>query len=269
MTAPWITEADPQLPRLEEMLTAFYNDSTNKYPAFEADSRHDCYWSIVKESVQHKMATPAPAPANVRVLEFGAGRTQFGAFLKELRSCVTFVTQDITHCNTKHLQTVSDRIYIGDIADMKGEFDIIFSTFVWEHVTKPKQTLEALLALLAPSGSLFLFCPCYDVPGYVPPSLRHFGTFYGLWLSGRIFVNRLASLITGRPGFLVVANPAVFHGPWFRDSDAVHLVSRYDLYTYLRNRRVTLIDRWPRRENAKYTVLERFLKLCIEIRKDI
>ena len=151
---------------------------------------------------------------------------------------------------------------------MTGQFDIIFSTFVWEHIAEPQATLDYLLERLAPGGSLFLFSPRYDVPGYVPPALRHLPRFYSLWLSLWLQVTRLSTLLGGRAKFWIVTDPALFHvTPWFRDADAVHLVSRHDLTLYLKDKNVTIKDCWPALSGVKARLLERFLKLCVEIKK--
>lgn len=266
MEPAWTTEDDPAICQLRDRLHTFYNDADARYPAFESNAQQDCYWAVVKSALSDRLQA-TPQSAAIRVLEFGAGRTQFDSFLGDMRRSVHFTTQDVTAKNARHLEAVSDRVHIGDLATMAGQFDIIFSTFVWEHIPSPRTTLDLLLNMLAPGGSLFLFAPRYDVPGYVPPALRHTGTVRRLLLSLRLYISRLNAQLRNRYQFLIVPDPALFHGPWFRDSDAVHLVSRHDLTSYLSSRDLSLRDCWPRRGSMKSTVLERFLKLCVEVRK--
>jgi len=40
--------------------------------------------------------------------------------------------------------------------------------------------------------------------------------------------SRMMSRLDRKARFWVNCDPSVFHGPWFRDSDAVHIVSRLD-----------------------------------------
>ena len=265
----WTRETDPAVTCLRKRLDSFYQASDNNYQAFESISRQDEYWGRVVESIR-RLDVLKSLGRQCRVLEFGAGRTGFGPSLGILRSDVYYAVQDVTGQNRGHLSDVADRVYLGDVSAINESFDVIFSTFVWEHVTNPKATLETLLQRLEPGGSIFLFCPRYDWPGYVPPALRHLSRWKGLWLSLWLQLSRLPSWLraSGGGSFWIVKEPAVFHVPaWFRDSDAVHLVSRGDLRAYLRGRGLTIRDCWPDKGSLRANLLERLLKLCVEIRK--
>ena len=266
----WIRETDPETLTLRTRLDAFYSSSNNNYQAFESTSKQYDYWNKVIERVNELLSRGDLREC--RVLEFGAGRSGFFEALGTLRHDVHYVVQDVTERNRDHLDQVADRVFIGDISAVNDEpFDIIFSTFVYEHVTNPKATLEILLQMLAPGGSLFIFCPRYDWPGYVPPALRHLARWRGLWLSILLQLTKLPNsfrFVHGQGMFWIVNEPAVFHtSTWFRDSDAVHLVSRGDLRAYLKRRNLKIEDCWPDKGSTKANVLERLLKLCVEIRK--
>jgi 2-polyprenyl-3-methyl-5-hydroxy-6-metoxy-1,4-benzoquinol methylase len=127
------------------------------------------YW----EQIRLTIAKHIENKGMCRVLEFGAGCTGFGNFINELRKQVIFDVQDITPLNKKYLETSANNVYIGDIEKIKDKYDIIFSTFVWEHICTPNKTLNHLLSLLQVSGSLFIASPRYDLPFYLSPSCNH------------------------------------------------------------------------------------------------
>ena len=102
-----------------------------------------------------------------------------------------------------------------------------------EHVTDPAQHLDVLWSLVSATpgaeGSLFLFSPRYDLPGYLCPSARHLPAWVRLRFLLAASLWRLASLITRQPQFLIQTDLAAFHRPFYLDSDAVHWVSLIDL----------------------------------------
>lgn len=261
----WTTEDDPRVAGLRQRLGEFYNDAAVKYPFTRSLNKY-AEWNIVKAAIERQLAERGQSQP-VQLLEFGAGRTLLGAHLGPLRSSTTFTVQDITPLNEGHLREQADNVYIGPLETMPGSYNVIFSTYVWEHIAAPRRTLDLLLDRLAPGGSLLLFCPRYEMLGYVPPALRHHGRLGGLAISLRLVLSRLAARISGKAQFLVVPDPALFHGPWYRDADAVHLVSRQDLKLHLGHRGVTVRDCWPRQPSLKLAVLQRCLRLCVELRK--
>ena len=264
----WTSESDPGISVLRRRLDDFYSDNDNEYQAFESTSQQHPYWNTVVEQIS-KLQKTLPAGAKLKVLEFGAGRSGFVHALGSLRPTVNLTLQDVTAVNQDHLRAHGDEVQICDLADLTGEFDVIFSTFVWEHVSHPRKVLETLLDHLAAGGSLFLFSPRYDVPGYVPPALRHHGRLHGIWLSICLQLSRLGTRLGMKNGdFWIVTNPSLFSVPkWFRDSDAIHLVSLYDLKAYLRGR-ATVTVCWPNMPRLMPHLLERLLKLCVQIRKN-
>ena len=171
------------------------------------------------------------------MLEVGAGRTGFAEFLNEvgLRPSVDFHAQDVTRFNEAWLNSQADSVYFGDVADagIPAGMDIVFSTYVLEHVTDPDQHLDALWSLVGvgpgKSGSIYVFCPRYDLPGYLCPSARHLSVKDRLGLLLTAAKSRLVTLITQRPQFLLQTDLAAFHRPFYLDADAVHWVSLFDL----------------------------------------
>lgn len=225
MPANITNESSPAVPDLRRRLDEFYA-KTAAYDDFNREvPSHRPEWVPVRNRMVELLDADKPCA----VLEFGCGRTGFGHFLGKDRARVTFDVQDITDRNRDCLDPQVDKLWVGDLRTVDKRYDIIFSTYVWEHVSEPRATLSHLLSLLNPGGSLFLFCPRYDAPGYVPPSARHYPLatkcIIGVWLAAA----RLGSILTGRPRFLIHTDPALFHLPWYRDSDAIHWPSWWDL----------------------------------------
>lgn len=223
------SEHDPRRGQLEHRLRGFYA-SCQGYDPESANSKPE-FWAPIRANIS-EIATRGQC----RVLEIGAGRTGFAGYLgEELRGRVFFAVQDVVDRNAAHLFAVADRVYIGEVTQISECYDIIFGTFMFEHLTRPQATLRHLLAILRPSGSLFLACPRYDFPFYISPSARHLSKACQLATGAWLMLQRLRVLCGGEPRFLIHLDPAVFHRQWFRDADAVHWVSLWDLKQLLRN----------------------------------
>lgn len=214
-------------------MNEFYSQTTT-YTAF--DSSHD------EENIQkpfHDLMLPSirkmlRSDRKLKILEYGAGRPTLPKNLGDLRSQVEYHAQDVTASNRGYLATTVDQHFIGDLSEVTGSYDVVFSTFVLEHVTTPRATLELVKKLVAPGGMHIIFCPRYDMPGYICPSLRHLPAIGRLWATTFLTASRLKARIDRRARFWVNCDPAVFHRPWYRDADAVHLVSRFDVETWHR-----------------------------------
>lgn len=209
---------------LRRKLDEFYS-TTSTYESFEAPSLKPDFWGPIVEDVRRHVAKGETC----RILEFGAGRTAFPSFLGDLRSKVRFHAQDVATQNREFLSACADEAIIADLSTISGPYDIAFSTFVWEHITNPRETLGHLFRLLVPGGRLYIACPRYDFPMYLSPSARHHsaGTRFSLGL--RLMLRRLRVALGGSPDFLIHVDPCVLHRPWFRDADAIHWASLFDL----------------------------------------
>jgi SAM-dependent methyltransferase len=93
--------------------------------------------------------------AGKRVLEIGCGRGYFVRLLTEEYGC------DATGIDvTSYSDWGTDSRFVqGDIADPPdlGEFDVVLSHAVWEHVTHPYAALVSQRKLLAPGGVAYLY----------------------------------------------------------------------------------------------------------------
>jgi 2-polyprenyl-3-methyl-5-hydroxy-6-metoxy-1,4-benzoquinol methylase len=226
---------------LKQKLDIFYG-TVSDYSAFETPSEQRSCW----EHVVKKIRTLAANGNKVRILEIGAGRSGFGQYLmgQGVRSKCIWTAQDVTMQNADWLKSSADKVIFGDIenADTESSYDIVFSTFVLEHVVNPPAHLARLASLVKPAkGALFIFCPRYDVPGYLVPSSRHLSALTRLQFMLSSSMSRIKTILLGQPAYLIQTDLAAFYQPFFTDSDAVHWVSLYDLQQFARQSGATFL----------------------------
>jgi len=219
---------------LKQKLDTFYGTVTD-YSAFETPSEQRSCWEHVVKKIRALTASGKKA----NVLEIGAGRSGFGQYLmgQGVRNNCIWTAQDVTTQNEDWLKSNADKVIFGDIesADTESSYDIIFSTFVLEHVVNPPVHLARLASLVKPvNGALFIFCPRYDMPGYLVPSSRHLSGITQLQFMLSSSLNRIKTMIIGEPAYLIQTDLAAFYQPFFTDADAVHWVSKYDLKQFAR-----------------------------------
>ncbi len=254
-----VNEAHPDASALRVALDRFYQNSP-AYGAFVAPSDQSNCWRFVVEKVEAVIARKG----SCRVLEIGAGRTGFRHFC--LAPELHFAAQDVTALNAEYLRTQADEVFVGDLQTVTGRYDVIFSTFVFEHITNPRATLERAWAMVTPGGALFVFCPRYDMPFYLPPSFDH-RSAATRWLTGLFLLGRRVRTWLGGPSaFLIVTDPSVFHREWARDRDAIHLVSLFDLRAFARGRGWLRRCRLPS-GSVKDWVVKNLLQVNVAIEK--
>ena len=215
----------PAVAQLETRLVEFYNTFTG-YDAFNAPPEYPVLWSEVLRLSRSGTARPC------RILEIGAGRSGFGRFLRTqgAREEIHLTSQDITTANLAHLRESSDEVITGNIDRLEGSWDLIFHSYVYEHLCRPREFNERLWSLLSPGGHLVIQCPRYDFPLYFPPCWDHLPLPAKLWQAFRLAASDVAAACgRGAARFTVFSDPAVFHLPFVRDRDAVHRVRKSDL----------------------------------------
>jgi SAM-dependent methyltransferase len=219
---------DSETSTLANRLRAFYTD-TRDYRAFQAPSNQTLLWSHLASELWKRLQ--AKPDRKLRVLEVGAGRSGLAGYLQTsgLRDDVELHAQDVTAQNAAWLEQHFDSVVIGPLEDVPGEFDFVISSYVFEHVTAPRAFLDSLWSKLAPGGVILMTCPRYDAPFYLPPSVDHLLAHKKLALACYVVWRRAVTLVTRRPAWLVLQDPAVFHLPFSIDRDAVHWVSWFDI----------------------------------------
>jgi 2-polyprenyl-3-methyl-5-hydroxy-6-metoxy-1,4-benzoquinol methylase len=254
-------------------LNQFY-DCVSGYGAFDVPSDQKHCWHHVEVELRNRIDVFPDKELTINVLEVGSGKSGFGDWLlqREIRRNVHWTAHDVTSRNSDFLHENADEIIFGDVSAIKelGEgFDIIISTYVMEHVTNPSQHLDHLYDLLSPGGSLFLFSPRYDIPGYLCPSARHLNWLSRFNLVCQMIRFRIVALFTRRPSFLIQTDLAAFYGPFFRDADAVHWVSLLDLILWAKGKRLS-IDKLRLGNpliGRKDWIVKRFLTCAIKMGK--
>jgi 2-polyprenyl-3-methyl-5-hydroxy-6-metoxy-1,4-benzoquinol methylase len=229
---------------LREQLDQFYSAAPD-YTAFQAPSDQRNCWEHVITCIRERLQNRSGR--KLRVLEVGAGRTGFGRYLAEnnLREAVEFHAHDVTRYNEEWLRGEADESFLGDIltARLPRGYDIVFSTYVFEHVTDPTAHLEKIWSLLSDEetgGDLFIFSPRYDLPGYLCPSARHLSASQEFKFALQAGWARVLALFLRKPQFLIQTDLAAFHGPFYLDADAVHWVSLRDLRIWAADHQASL-----------------------------
>ena len=131
-----------------------------------------------------------------RVLEIGAGRSGFGKFLRD----ASRAGRNPPHLTGHHdgqrgppARESSDEVITGNIDRLEGSWDLIFHSYVYEHLCRPREFNERLWSLLSPGGHLVIQCPRYDFPLYFPPCWDHLPLPAKLWQTLRLAANDLAA----------------------------------------------------------------------------
>lgn len=243
-------------------MDAFYAQ-TSDYSAFAAPVDHSDYFAAIEPLVAELIASRG----QIHVLELGAGKPTFPSCFARLRDRMVYHVQDVTPQNAEYLKSVADHVVIGDISQVQGTFDLIFSTFVFEHVATPCEFLEAVSQRLKPGGAHVVICPRYDMPGYIPPSLRHLPFVQRTATHAFLLASRILSCAYGEPRFWVNCDPAMFHTQWFRDSDAIHLVSQLDVVRWHRQNGFSVSRIAVRSSGFRQWLLKRCLTVAIICRK--
>ena len=248
---PYANFPSSEMSDLRAKLDRYYS-SSNEYKAFAEPSQQENCWNNMKTSILKKIKESSNKKINI--LEIGAGKSGFGNYLKTLgiRENINWIVQDVTCQNSSWLESNADVVYYSDISKINNtNIDIIFSTYVLEHVTDPIAHLNKIENLLNPEGIIYIFCPRYDIPGYLCPSSRHLNIIDKTFLLFDWAYARFISYVQSKPVFLIQTDLAVFYKPYFIDADAVHWVSLHDLKLWGRSKGF-LIERLKTANSKKF-----------------
>ena len=227
-----ITENQPdRIQRLEQRMFEYYNRNTD-YSPYVKESRCVELW----EQVLVEARRICDRQGKCRVLEIGSGRSGFGRYIsnewKRDRTQVHYTAQDVSPANKEWLKTQADDVIIDNPLSIQGQFDVIFHSFVLEHIAQPRTFLEHAFSLLSAGGSHVFSCPNFSLPFYGPPSIRHFNPMRRL----EFHMMNAKRLLFRQPKFPLIEEPAIFSLPFKRDRDAIHCVSPHDITSLFADR---------------------------------
>lgn len=133
------------------------------------------------------------------------------------------------------------------------EFDLVFSVFVLEHVSRPADFLNECKRILKPGGKLVILCPDFLGRGRMSSQRAGFsaGTTSQKLKRGKI-IDAIVTLFDNRiripfvcqyyrfkaakyPLFLINTLPVVFEDEFQPDVDAVYLTNKNEICDYLKN----------------------------------
>lgn len=221
---------DVRLRALEGYLADFYRGNAEYYG--EAQSEKDYIYGPLMREIQMIKSEGK----ETTVLEFGAGRSSFPQFMKRNRPDfpIRYIAHDIDESNADYYERLGQDFVVGGWSELEAAMDgsgldVIFCTYVYEHLTRPGEFIEKGLSLLSKNGVMIIVCPKYTLPGYIPPALRWLGSVRGQLITLLLLAKGCVRSVVGRSRFQICVEPAVLKLPYRRDYDAVHMVWPSDL----------------------------------------
>lgn len=247
---------------IKKNLFDFYNNEKDYLDFIETRDKSK-FWEPIYKEIKKKVSHKKPCS----ILEFGAGRSGFAYYIELPKAGIVYDIQDITTRNIGQYENYAIRnFYDVELSSITTKYDIIFSTFVWEHIFNPVDILNHLLNLLKPEGKLIICSPRYDLPFYLSPSANHYSPLNKFKIALRLLLERIKTLIGVSPGFIIHLDPAIFHRKWKRDYDAIHWVSFYDLYKYLDRAKYSMKKIKIKSNSLMSFFYNHFMLLFVEIR---
>jgi 2-polyprenyl-6-hydroxyphenyl methylase/3-demethylubiquinone-9 3-methyltransferase len=125
----------------------------------------DCAYDGAREFQARVL--PSLLKPGLRVLDVGGGKHPAISLETKRELGLHVVGLDISEDELLHAPPGAyDRIVVGDVAAVKipGEYDLIFSRAVLEHVADPTAALANLAGVLAAGGTMAHFMPCRNAP---------------------------------------------------------------------------------------------------------
>ena len=164
------------------------------WTSVEAEKSHQYLEPVVLKAIRRIDAERVDRRAPLRVFDAGCGN---GALLQRLQSCNYEVAGcDGSESGTRHAAVLCGpnarvlhmSVYDDMCSAFGGNWDVVVSTEVIEHLYSPRQFLRRVDAMLAPTGSIVLSTPYH---GYFKNlALAVTGTmdahFTALWDGGHI-----------------------------------------------------------------------------------
>lgn len=194
-------------------------------------------------------------PGPVRILEAGCGR-EWPLDLGAHRAVITGVDLNAESLRLRRdLHHDLDEAIVGDLFTVDlpvGQFDVVYSSYVLEHVPHPRRLLDRFASWVAPGGLIILRIPDRDsVWGF---AARHAPYQVQVWF--RRYAMGMAN--AGKPGFgpfPVVYDPAIARPAIHRfcDTNGLEVLAEYGTNHY-----VARLGRW----RPAVTTVTRMVAAC-------
>ncbi len=257
-------EAQDALIELNKRLAGFYNAQEAKSYFDRAESDNESW----DGKPYHEAIRSAMKPG-MEVLELGCGSGHAVSNIQDREVKYTGVdwSQGQVERNRQRYgeaaRFIDASLYEVPLPD--GTFDLVFSTYVLEHLVWPHRFLDEALRLTKPGGQLIILCPEFRHEHRIP-SLRYtsrvaplkdkirsghvIDTLLHAWRRYGSFPATIRKHYPRRRfPFLINLEPSCLEGPYYPDNDAVYFVDQDEVRAYLHSRgaRVTSEEILPGR----------------------
>ena len=250
----WVSslKENKELVILEEALQKFYSTNTSYFSDIDFTSENWInknefgYISIVKQAL-----------ASSSVCEIGCGNANILKHYPQLASkyCGMDFSESILKANVEKYPLANFHKFEkpNEFPIPNEKFDLVFSVFVIEHVTRPAAFLDECKRILKPGGMLIILCPDFLGQGRMTSQRAGFGmgTSKAKLKKGN-FLDALVTLydnriripkvcrnyevqVSAKPLFLINLCPVVFEDSFDPDVDAVYVTSKHEICSYLKH----------------------------------
>ncbi len=248
----WLSAIDPindnAIQDLEKKLSDFYANNSSYYSSIDYtagnwDNKNELAYQQIKDAARKA----------VSIGEIGCGAANILASDASIRSKYVGCdfSAELMKKNKEKYPEASFKVIetpnLLPFAD--NSFDLLFSVFVLEHITRPHILLKECQRVLKKGGRLIIFCPDFLGRGGISsqqigwtegtPSqklkkgklLDTLVTFYDSRIRIPFYSSRKRK--ANKPAFLINVDPTVFYYKFRPDVDAVYLTHRKEIITFL------------------------------------
>ena len=251
-----------ELAELRHAMLRFYYSDGSYYERAASSDKARFYAEVVS-------ATGLSHKKGAAVLELGVGTPSFPAYCPARGIVIDYECQDVVPWTRNACRPVDlvpkEAFHHGDFLELRfgRRYELVFSTFMWEHVVRPKRFAEKIQDLVSPGGYAVFINPKYDFPLYVNPAMRHF-PFHKI-LAFKLKTSVAVLVGPGRPQFNMIGTPRCLVESYERDYDGVHNVLERDLdLTFSGWRKIRLR---PKLTSLRGRIFERLILLAVAYRR--
>ena len=248
----WISslKENSLLIQLEESLSAFYTNDRNYFSNidFTVDN-----W--IQETEKGYLHIIEQARSSKAICEVGCGNANFLKHYPEWAEKYTGLdfSEIILRKNSEKYPAATFLSFkqANQFPVPEKQFDLVFSVFVLEHVTRPATFLDECKRILKPGGVLVILCPDFLGRGRMTSQRSGFSqgnsstkfrqrkyfdavvTLFDNRIKIPLFCKYYRYKAMKKPLFLVNVYPTVFEDNFEPDVDAVYLTSKNEIIQYL------------------------------------